>query len=448
MRTKIRCALVLICALLWTPVTHAQEFSAPIEKMVLEDGDSIVFLGDSITHQCLYTQYVEDYFYTRFPNLQLKVHNAGVGGARAWDALARFGDDVADFKPKYVTILLGMNDGSYQPFNQEIFDTYRQDMTTLLEKLDGIGAKSILMTPTMFDSRAVRLANRQRDPEMLRLYNSVLTYYGTWLREVAVDEGRGFVDMWGPLNNITLEQRKTDPKFTMIADSIHPVPNGQVVMATAIVNDMGLPRQVSNIQIVGGGSKPVVRSSGGKLTELSWGESEVSFIWEANSLPWVLPEEAQLGVKLTRLGHRLSREALEVHGLAEGKYQLTIDGEVVGTYQSAQLERHVELQENSKTPQYQQALRVAELNKQRNEGPVRALRNEWSQFQRYARAKRAADAAPDNAELAKQLAAATEKVEGMPDRVDEKIEAADEIEKKILEVNEPPLRKYVLKKVE
>jgi hypothetical protein len=321
-------------------------------------------------------------------------------------------------------------------------------MATLLEKLDGIGARSILITPTMFDSRAARAGKRQRNPEMLRLYNSVLTYYGTWLREVAVDEGRGFVDMWGPLNNITLEQRKTDPKFTMIPDAVHPGPNGQVVMATAIVSDMGLPRQVSNIRIVGGTNKPVVRSSGGKVTELSWGESEVSFIWTANSLPWVLPEEAQLGVKLTRLGHRLSREALEVHGLVPGRYELSIDGEVVGTYQSTQLERHVELQGNSKTPQYQQALKVAELNKQRNEGPVRALRGEWSQFQRYARAKRAAEAAPDNAELAKQLATWKEKIDGMADRVAEKIAAAKQAEDQIFEVNKPRPRKYVLKKVE
>jgi lysophospholipase L1-like esterase len=443
-----RALIFTTCCLFLTAITYAQEPAAPIDKIVLDDGDSIVFLGDSITHQCLYTQYVEDFLYTRFPNKRFKIHNAGVGGARAWDALARFDEDVAAFKPKYVTILLGMNDGSYQPFNQEIFDTYRQDMATLLEKLDGIGARSILITPTMFDSRAARAGKRQRNPEMLRLYNSVLTYYGTWLREVAVDEGRGFVDMWGPLNNITLEQRKTDPKFTMIPDAVHPGPNGQVVMATAIVSDMGLPRQVSNIRIVGGTNKPVVRSSGGKVTELSWGESEVSFIWTANSLPWVLPEEAQLGVKLTRLGHRLSREALEVHGLVPGRYELSIDGEVVGTYQSTQLERHVELQGNSKTPQYQQALKVAELNKQRNEGPVRALRGEWSQFQRYARAKRAAEAAPDNAELAKQLATWKEKIDGMADRVAEKIAAAKQAEDQIFEVNKPRPRKYVLKKVE
>jgi len=54
------------------------------------DGDTVVFLGDSITHQCLYTQYVEDYFYTRFPGKRIHFHNAGVGGDRAANALARF----------------------------------------------------------------------------------------------------------------------------------------------------------------------------------------------------------------------------------------------------------------------------------------------------------------------------------------------------------------------
>ena len=44
--------------------------------------------------------------------------------------------DVAAYKPKYVTIPLGMNDGSYTPFTQEIFDTYQHDMSELLERIN------------------------------------------------------------------------------------------------------------------------------------------------------------------------------------------------------------------------------------------------------------------------------------------------------------------------
>src|SRR5688572_18385548 len=88
----------------------AVEFQPIHSKIQLKSGDTLVFLGDSITHQCLYTQYVEDYFYTRYPKRRIHFHNAGVGGDRATNALARFDEDVASFKPKYVTILLGMND--------------------------------------------------------------------------------------------------------------------------------------------------------------------------------------------------------------------------------------------------------------------------------------------------------------------------------------------------
>lgn len=431
--------------------TSAQEFAKPLGKLDLQDGDSIVFLGDSITHQRLYTQYVEDFFYTRFPHIRFKLHNAGVGGARAWDALARFDEDVASYKPKYVTILLGMNDGAYQPYNEAVFQEYRQDMTELLAKIQAIGATPILMTPTMFDARAKRMKdnpNRPTPPETVELYNSVLAYYGTWLRDVSQREGFGFVDMWGPLNNITLDERGTDTNFTLIEDAVHPGPSGQVVMATAMIEDMGFKGAVSNIKVfTSRNGKPKATATGGKVSDLQMTEDRVSFTFAADALPWVLPEDAALGVKLTKLGHRLSAERLQVQGLMPGKYRLTIDGEEVGEYAANALAGHIELQGNSLTPQYQQALRVAELNKQRNEGPIGTLRGEWSQFQRYARAKKAADAAPDNEELAKQVATVGGKIEGMSDRVATANAAAKELEDEIFTINKPQPRQYVLERV-
>ena len=143
------------------------EYATPVAKIDLQDGDSLVFLGDSITHQCLYTQYVEDYFYTRYPSRRIHFHNSGVGGDRNSDALIRFDDDVAKYKPKYVTVLLGMNDGSYRPFDQQVFDTYEKDMLTLVERIKSIGAVPVLMTPTMFDSRAARIAKRGDEEGLL-----------------------------------------------------------------------------------------------------------------------------------------------------------------------------------------------------------------------------------------------------------------------------------------
>ncbi|MCA9127996.1 MAG: SGNH/GDSL hydrolase family protein [Planctomycetales bacterium] len=449
MRTVV-IALCAVCTTLTTRQLRAQDFAAPPPKMELSDGDCLVFLGDSITHQRLYTQYVEDYLYTRMPKLRLKIHNAGVGGARAWDALQRFDEDVASYKPKYVTILLGMNDGTYQAYNEEVFQTYRSDMTELLDKLQAIGAQAIPMTPTMFDSRAARMRdnpNRPRPESMLEQYNSVLAYYGSWLREQSLARGLGFVDMYSPLNSLTFQERKKDATFTLIQDAIHPGAAGQVIMATALVWDTGLPRAVSNIQISqNAAGKPSVRAAGGVVEELSFSESGLSFSWTAESLPWVLPEDAAQGVKLTNLGHRLSREALEVHGLPGGRYDLLIDGKTVGTYTADQLGRHIELQANDKTPQYQQAAEVAALNAKRNQEPISALRGQWSQFQRYARAKRAAEAAPENTELQKQLAATEQAIDGMQERVAQYEAEAKKIEDEIFAINQPIKRVFELRR--
>ena len=231
MRTSL--LLFVISTALLSGSFRAEETAPPafqpiVGTLDLKDGDTIVFLGDSITHQCLYTQYLEDYFYTRYPKLRLHFHNAGVSGDRAKDALARFDEDVAPFKPKYVTILLGMNDGAYRDFDKAIFDAYQHDMTTVLEKIAAIGATAVLMTPTMHDARAARLAKRAQEPRDT-YYNGVLALYGGWLREQAQVRGLGFVDMYGPLNNVTFEQRKKIPNWTMIRDAVHPGPTGQVV---------------------------------------------------------------------------------------------------------------------------------------------------------------------------------------------------------------------------
>jgi len=444
----------LLMVLTWQVQAGAQDAPAtrpaPLPKpetLELQDGDSIVFLGDSITHQHLYTQYVEDYFYTHFPQMRLKLHNAGVGGARAWDALQRFDEDVAAYKPKYVTILLGMNDGSYRPYDDATFQTYRQDMTKLLDRLAEIGAQAIPMTPTMFDSRARRLYGKPGTPEeSLQLYNSVLAYYGTWLREVAQDRGLGFVDMWSPLNSATQEAREKDASFTMIRDAVHPGPDGQVIMATAIVQDLELPNVVSRVQL-----QVVPQAKGtavnATLADVTGDANGVSFTLTAKSLPWVLPADAQQGVKMTHLGHKFSREMLQVTGLAPGQYELKINDIVVGKYSDVRLADSIELESNDKTPQYQQALKVAELNKARNDGPVAKLRGEWSRFQAYARLKRDHEAQPDNQELAKKFQAAEKSIEGMSERVAQHNADARKIEDEIFKINQPVALHYVLEKV-
>ena len=311
-------ALAAIAAL---PATHtfaqdpaaapAADFKPIVDHIDLKDGDTLVFLGDSITHQCLYTQYVEDYFYTRYPKTRIHFHNAGVGGDRASNALARFDEDVAAFKPKYVTILLGMNDGAYKGYDQAVFDAYQRDMGTVLERIAQLGAVAVPMTPTMHDGREARVIKRALEPRDT-YYNGVLALYGAWLREQAQVHGLGFVDMWSPLNRLSLEQRKKDATWTMIKDAVHPGPIGQVVMAESILDDMVAHSNVSGVTIGLEQGQLTAHASHGIAGDVRKLDKGVAFNFAAEALPWVLPPDTAEGVKLTHAGHRFSNEKVTV----------------------------------------------------------------------------------------------------------------------------------------
>lgn len=418
----------------------------PLGTLELHDGDCIVFLGDSITHQCLYTQYVEDYFYTRFPKMRLRLHNAGVGGSRAWDALLRFDRDVASYRPKYVTVLLGMNDGRYAEYFDDVFNSYSENMNQLLEKIDDCGATAILMTPTMFDARAKRMQppGGWMGPKAITFYNSTLAYYGTWLRDTACERGLGFVDMWGPLNEITFDQRRKDPTFTMVKDSVHPDPAGQVVMATAIIDDLNLPEVVSQMTFTLQDGAWSCDTESADVTELTGSADQLSFTSLEHALPWVLPEDAQAGVELTDLGRRFARETLTVSGLPEGTYAVQIDGvEVIRATQS-ELNAGLALQNVTKSPQYQQAAKVAALNKRRNEGPVKSLRNEWLNFQSLRFLQSQVEKNPSDEAEKQRLADVEKKMPGMEERVQAAESEALSIEDEIFKINQPQPHRYAI----
>ncbi|MEQ1859788.1 MAG: SGNH/GDSL hydrolase family protein [Chthoniobacteraceae bacterium] len=426
------------------PEAPAYEPRPIVDNIELKDGDTLVFLGDSITHQCLYTQYIEDYYYTRFPKMRLHFHNSGVGGDRATDALRRFDDDVAAYKPKYVTILLGMNDGSYTNYQQSVFDTYQTGMNAVLDRIKEIGAVAVPMTPTMHDSRARRIHQAAKVSDVRETYyNGVLALYGAWLQEQAEVRGLGFVDMYSPLNTLTLQQRTKDPKWTMIRDAVHPGPAGQVIMACAILADMVPRSTVSQTTIAERAGKPTITVGNGSATGFSASPTKVAFTLTANALPWVLPEDAAEGYKLAAAGHRYSNEKLTVQTLKAGKYELKIDDQPVGTWTAEQFARGVELETNPKTPQYQQAMQVALLNKKRNDEAYHPLRDQYAQLKGQRRAVlQATEAnAPD---LDAKKAAFEQWYAGQKAKVAEFLAKAKAIEDEIYQVNQPKPHRYEL----
>lgn len=362
-------------------VVPAEKQAEQPKGLQLKDGDRFIFIGDSITHQCLYTQFVENFFYTRYPQKRLHFRNAGISGDRARDVLNRFDEDIAAFKPTVATILLGMNDGAYKDFDQALFDTYAKDMTELMDRLDAMKVRIIILSPTMFDHQAWDDTVKQK-PDYAKgrvptNYNAVLAYYGRWLQDVALNRGYDFVDMYSPLNNLTVQQRKTNPKFTLVADAIHPGTDGQFVMAYSILQQLGETGPVLNagVEVVDGQWKTFTPSV---VSDLKGNPNRsVSYTVKPQALPWTEFSDAPTGTRLTRAGHSATRESHAVIGLESRRYELRINGKAVSIFNERALANHAEIQDDPDSPTYQQAMRVIELNKKRNKEAVNPLRGLW-----------------------------------------------------------------------
>ena len=93
--------------------------------MLFENGDRIVFAGDSVTDMGSanpvgeglfeslgngYVREIENLLTAWYPELNIRVTNSGIGGNTSRDLAARFDRDVVDLKPDWVSICIGIND--------------------------------------------------------------------------------------------------------------------------------------------------------------------------------------------------------------------------------------------------------------------------------------------------------------------------------------------------
>ena len=229
----------------WAPLVGA---AGPF---ALRDGDKVVFYGDSITDQRLYTTFVETYVVTRFPEMKVAFVHSGWGGDRVTGGGGgpidrRLERDVFAYKPTVVTVMLGMNDASYQPFKQPIFDRYVRGYEHLVESLKSNlpGVRITLILPSPFDDVT-------RKPNFEGGYNQVLVRYGEFVRSLAEKEGATVADLNSSVVAALKKAHELDPTHAqdLIRDRVHPGPGGQLLMAEALLKAWNAPSLVSLVEI-------------------------------------------------------------------------------------------------------------------------------------------------------------------------------------------------------
>jgi lysophospholipase L1-like esterase len=245
MRIIRRVLLLFAAALLLAAAAWSQD------KFALKDGDRVVFYGDSITDQRLYTTFAETYVVTRFPRLKVWFVHSGVGGDRVTGGWAgpidvRLPRDVIAYKPTVMTIMLGMNDGNYSGWNDGVFKTYstayQHIIDTMKRALPGI--RITVIQPSPYDDVT-------RPPNIDDGYNAVLVRYGQFVKELGEREGLLVADLNAPVVSMLEKAKAEDPELAknIIEDRVHPGPGGHLIMAEALLEAWNAPATVAAVEI-------------------------------------------------------------------------------------------------------------------------------------------------------------------------------------------------------
>lgn len=365
------------------------------QKFFLKNGDHVCFYGDSITEQRYYAVDVETYVRTRFPNLRVRFVDSGVGGDRVSGGWAgpidlRLKRDVFPFKPNVVTIMLGMNDAGYRPFNEHLFNIYRKGYEHIIAMLKKHlpGVRIVLIEPSPFDDITQK-------PHYPGGYNAVLIRYGHFVKRLAARDNLLCVNFNAPMVSVLKQAEAENPQLAarIIPGRIHPSASGHLVLAKALLHAWGAPAMVTSVAI-SAASDHVITAVNTTVRQLritkgtiSWTQDDTCLPcpimalhnhwpqfaptchqWEGMSFPWMAPKVnwnynnplTELVLHVSDWYRQLDSEPLRVTGLSEARYRLIINGQNVGIFSRRALDAGINLA-RLHTPMMQQAYHVLAL---------------------------------------------------------------------------------------
>lgn len=127
-----------------------------VQKLQNGERVKLAFFGDSVTHgyfergvvdyEAVYHTRLKGMLEKRFPDAQIAVINAGVGGDNVQKGLARIQTDVLEKQPDFAVVCFGLND-----INDAIED-YAAGLGKIFDQLIKHGIETIFLTPNMLNT--------------------------------------------------------------------------------------------------------------------------------------------------------------------------------------------------------------------------------------------------------------------------------------------------------
>lgn len=222
--SRLLLALSLIVTTSFAPAILA----APL----LQDGDRVVFFGDSITVAHTFTRAVEQYVLTRDPGKKVTFINAGIGGHTAADGLARLDVDVLAHKPTVVVVNFGMNDSAYPDGTDGA--AFEKNMGLIFDRLAAAKVRHVLWADTTpYDPvpGAKGAKSRLRSERIAALVLHA--------EQESARRGLVLVRWHQPIRDAVMAWVKAKRSEKLIPDRVHPSPALHAVMTTSLLRGLG-----------------------------------------------------------------------------------------------------------------------------------------------------------------------------------------------------------------
>jgi lysophospholipase L1-like esterase len=326
--------------LLWAALVSGAAPPRGEADFALRDGDTVVFLGDSITAARTYGKFIENYTLLRFPDRRVRFVNAGRGGDTAAGGLARLERDVFAHKATVLTVAYGVNDiGWGLRADDKHRRQYLDAIAGIVEACRKRGVRVYIC------SAAVTAADPFKSEES---FLQKMCDEGMKLATVkggqAIDVQRGMREVQKRIGayNEKFVKDAAKKESLHVADGVHLNELGQLAMAYAILKGLGAPADVSSLEIDAAGCK-VVTARGCTAGKVEKTGDQLRFVRHDRGLPFNGGTFFALHYRFVPIPEGLNRYLLAVRNLAEGRYEVRADGRLVGTFTAAQLEKGVNI---------------------------------------------------------------------------------------------------------
>lgn len=199
----------------------------------IRNGESLAFLGDSITQQ----GWSKPYGYVHLvveglksAGVEVKPIPAGISGHKSTNMNARMEKDVTAKKAQWMTLSCGVND-VWHGKNGVPLEQYKKEVTQIFDKADKAGIKVVVLTPTMI----------REDPE--GALNKQLVPYLEFLRTAAKERNYLIADLNADMQKAIADAKAKDPNrkgLLLTVDGVHMNAAGDEMMASGILKALGL----------------------------------------------------------------------------------------------------------------------------------------------------------------------------------------------------------------